>query len=485
MTKKVILIFTLLIVFTISSFAQTPDRKWAIGLHGGAQQYSGDFGNGFYKFDQAFYAFGGISIARNLGQHFDVELNASYGDIGHVESAQNNFLFTMTQFNLNAKYNFFKPESVKLRPFVFLGLGYLHLKDKRSDRVLDNFQLPDAGLGVTYSITPAISIVFKETFIFSDYDNIEFERGGLKDSYLQHSLGVVFSLGKAKDDDGDGIPNKLDKCPQQAGELKFNGCPDSDGDGIADMNDKCPNTSGLETFGGCPDSDGDGIQDSEDSCPNVKGLEKFAGCPDTDGDGIQDSEDKCPRVKGLAKFAGCPDTDGDGIQDSEDRCPRVKGVRSLRGCPDSDGDGIADKDDLCPKVAGVRSNRGCPEVKKEEKQILEKALHGIKFKSGKDIIARSSFGILDNVVAIMQNNPSYNLKIAGHTDSQGKDEMNLDLSKRRALAVKNYLINKGVSASRLSSEGYGETMPIDDNSTAAGRAQNRRVELTVVFETIK
>ncbi len=482
MNKKFILLLTLAIATVFSSFAQTPERKWGVGLYGGAQQYAGDLGNGFFKFDQALYAFGGLSVARSFGEHFDLELNGTYGEIGHFDKQQNNFRFKMTQINLNAKYTFFRYDKVKFRPFVFAGLGYLNFSDVHSDRTLDNWVLPDAGLGLTYHVSPVISIVLKETFIYSDYDNVDLKAGGYKDAYLQHSLGVVFNLGKPKDDDGDGIPNKLDKCPNEAGELLFNGCPDTDGDGIADIEDKCPSVKGLKEFGGCPDTDGDGIQDSEDKCPKVKGLAKFNGCPDTDGDGIQDSEDKCPKVKGLAKFNGCPDTDGDGIADAADRCPKVKGLKSLQGCPDKDGDGIADKDDLCPNVAGIKANKGCPEVKKEEKKILEKALHGIKFKSAKAIITPSSYPILNNVVDIMKNNPSYNLKIEGHTDSQGKDEMNLNLSKKRALAVKNYLIKKGVSASRLSSEGYGETRPIADNKTSAGRAQNRRVELTVVFK---
>ena len=112
---------------------------------------------------------------------------------------------------------------------------------------------------------------------------------------------------------------------------------------------------------------------------------------------------------------------------------------------------------------------------------MEKALHGIKFQSGKDIITKSSYPILNNVVSILKKNPKYNLKIEGYTDSQGDDNMNLELSKKRAKAVKNYLIDKGITETRLSSMGFGETKPIANNKTSKGRAENRRVELTIVF----
>ena len=201
----------------------------------------------------------------------------------------------------------------------------------------------------------------------------------------------------------------------------------------------------------------------------------------TYGDGVADKDDRCPSQAGPAELEGCPDSDGDGIADRDDRCPEAAGNQALAGCPDEDGDGIADLDDKCPDEAGIAQNKGCPEVKEETKKILEQALTGVQFQSGKDVITRSSYEILNNVVSIMQDNPSYNLRIEGHTDAQGKDDFNLELSKKRAAAVKKHLTDKGVDASRLTSEGYGETKPIEDNDTAAGRAKNRRVELTVVF----
>lgn len=202
---------------------------------------------------------------------------------------------------------------------------------------------------------------------------------------------------------------------------------------------------------------------------------------DADGDGIPDKDDRCPDVAGLASLDGCPDRDGDGIADAMDACPDVAGPAEMQGCPDTDGDGIPDNLDRCPTVKGVASMQGCPEVNDKTKKLFEKALTGVQFESGKSILKQSSYVILDQVVDVMKENPTYNLEIHGYTDSQGDDALNQKLSEDRAAAVRTYLIGKDVSGDRLRSFGHGETMPIADNKTAAGRAANRRVEFKVTF----
>ncbi|MBL0103582.1 MAG: OmpA family protein [Bacteroidetes bacterium] len=270
-------------------------------------------------------------------------------------------------------------------------------------------------------------------------------------------------------------------CPTVFGLAALKGCPDKDGDGITDNEDACPDTKGLAAFKGCPDSDGDGIADKDDACPNDKGTAATNGCPDRDEDGIADKDDDCPDTKGLATFKGCPDSDGDGSADKNDACPTEKGTAATKGCPDRDGDGVADKDDKCPDVKGLASNNGCPAIdESKKKEVLEKisfAAKNIQFETGKDVIKQVSFSRLDTVVSIMKTYPSTSWSIEGHTDNVGKADKNLELSKRRAAAVKQYFISKGIDASRLSSEGFGDAKPAADNKTAAGRATNRRVEI--------
>ncbi len=231
------------------------------------------------------------------------------------------------------------------------------------------------------------------------------------------------------------------------------------------------------------DRDGDGVLDTFDRCPDTPGLASLQGCPDRDGDGIADIDDKCPDVAGVARFQGCPipDTDGDGINDEVDKCPTVPGLARYQGCPipDTDGDGVNDEDDKCINDKGPASNFGCPVISEEIIKRIKIAAQNIFFETAKSTLLARSFPKLNDVVSILKDNPSFKVQIDGHTDSQGSDEYNHTLSHDRAASVKAYLVSKGIDESRLSSTGYGETKPVEDNKTAVGRAQNRRVEMTL------
>ena len=294
----------------------------------------------------------------------------------------------------------------------------------------------------------------------------------------------VWAFKGCPDTDGDGIKDVEDLCPETPGLAEFQGCPDRDGDKIPDKDDACPDLAGLAAFRGCPDTDEDGIIDPNDSCPTVKGLPAFNGCPDRDGDGIQDSEDACPDLPGPLAYQGCPDTDNDGLFDNVDKCPTIYGSKENEGCPwpDTDGDGLYDKDDDCPTIPGVIENRGCPKIAKEEQEILNTAFENLEFQSGKAVILATSFKSLDDLAALLIKKPEWKLQIAGHTDSKGDPKKNMKLSKDRAESVKKYLTEKGVDASRLKAEWYGQTKPIATNATPEGRQKNRRVEMNVIFQ---
>nr|WP_294862395.1 DUF5723 family protein [uncultured Fluviicola sp.] len=294
----------------------------------------------------------------------------------------------------------------------------------------------------------------------------------------------VWAFKGCPDTDGDGIKDVEDLCPETPGLAEFQGCPDRDGDKIPDKDDACPDLAGLAAYRGCPDTDEDGIIDPNDSCPTVKGLPAFNGCPDRDGDGVQDSEDDCPDLPGPLANQGCPDTDNDGLFDNVDKCPTVYGSKENDGCPwpDTDGDGLYDKDDACPTVPGPVENRGCPKIAQEEQEILNTAFENLEFQSGKAIILATSFKSLDDLAALLIKKPEWKLQIAGHTDNKGDAKKNMTLSKNRAEAVKKYLASKGVDATRLKPEWYGQTKPIATNATPEGRQKNRRVEMNVLFE---
>lgn len=288
------------------------------------------------------------------------------------------------------------------------------------------------------------------------------------------------------DKDGDKIPDKDDLCPELAGDIKFKGCPDRDNDSIIDPEDDCPDTPGIIAFRGCPDTDGDGIKDDEDACPEVPGPLVNQGCPDTDKDGLFDFLDDCPEIYGPKENKGCPypDTDNDGLLDKDDDCPNLAGPIINKGCPyqDTDKDGVLDKDDDCPNTAGPVSNKGCPVIEKEVEEILKLAFDNLEFETGKDIIKEGSLPSLTELAGVLTKKPTWGLQISGHTDNVGDDQKNMILSKKRAEAVKNFMISQGIDASRLNVLYFGETMPIATNDTPEGRQKNRRVEMKIIFK---
>jgi outer membrane protein OmpA-like peptidoglycan-associated protein len=244
--------------------------------------------------------------------------------------------------------------------------------------------------------------------------------------------------------------------------------------------------AGPKKMNGCPDQDDDGIADKDDNCPTVAGLRENKGCPfiDSDGDGIIDEADYCPALKGPVDNHGCPypDTDNDSIPDKDDDCPSIPGSAVFQGCPDTDGDGISDKYDQCPTIPGIAQNNGCPEIKKEEQAVLKKAFDNLEFETGKSVIKKSSLASLNELAEVMKNRHEFKLSLSGHTDNVGKPASNLTLSKNRTMAVKNFLVKKGVESGRIKTEWFGQTIPIADNTTPEGRQKNRRVEMKIVFE---
>ncbi|MBX7100524.1 MAG: OmpA family protein [Myxococcaceae bacterium] len=289
---------------------------------------------------------------------------------------------------------------------------------------------------------------------------------------------------------------------------------DRDGDGIIDSADGCidepEDKDGFEDTDGCPDPDNDKdtILDVVDKCPlqpeTVNGYQDADGCPDaipdTDGDGLADDVDKCPKAPedkdGFEDADGCPDPDNDqdGIPDVKDKCPDSPedkdGFEDDDGCPDPDNDkdGIPDVKDKCPDqpetINGVEDEDGCPDqgatkVKLEGNKIV--ILDKVYFATNKDVILERSFNLLTQVASTLKAHGELKkIRVEGHTDSQGNDAANLDLSQRRANSVVRFLVERGIEADRLLSVGYGENKPVADNKTAAGREMNRRVEFVIV-----
>ena len=460
----VIALFTLVTVNNVS--AQDSNNPWAVtvGINAvdvssgvsftnGLKDFFGtgidDVNDGYMQDWNILPTISRITAERYLNDGFTLQLAGSLNRITHVAS-ENDADIVHTSFDANLKYGLdgliakiFGNSTQYFSPFVYLGGGYTSL-DSEGEGMFNY------GFGINFWLSETVGLVYQTGTKESFKDIVP--------SHFQHSLGVVVKFG-GTDTDGDGIYDKYDSCPEVAGLKEFNGCPDSDGDGIIDGEDACPSVAGLATLNGCPDADADGIADKDDMCPNAKGTKANNGCPDTDGDGIVDKDDKCATVAGPKANGGCP-------------------------WPDTDGDGVLDKDDNCKNEVGPASNNGCPEpvfTKVAEKEMGEFA-KTILFKSGKSTFLPTVSDKLDGIVKIMQEFSKATFVIEGHSDSTGRAESNQSLSAKRAAAVKDYLVQNGVDASRLDSKGFGEGNPIDSNKTRAGRANNRRVEINVTNE---
>ncbi|HEY3176362.1 MAG TPA: OmpA family protein [Candidatus Polarisedimenticolia bacterium] len=369
--------------------------------------------------------------------------------------------FTATR--LNMLYNF--REGSSCQPFVTAGLGS-ETADFR--RVGDTTDLGvNVGGGARWFFTERFGLRGDARYISVNAGGGIGERQG----NYEATVGVLWALGgeRAPDADNDGVPDSKDKCPGTpvGAKVDGNGCPvDSDGDGVYDGLDKCGGTpKGWPVdASGCPrDSDLDGVVDGEDACPDSpRGAQVDArGCTtDVDGDGVFDGLDRCADTPRGAKVDayGCPlDEDHDGVFDGLDQCPGTRHGAKV----DAVGCEIIEK---------------APPLFEMDKRTL--VLEGVNFETNKAELTPDSVVVLEKVARSLKDWPEVRVEVGGHTDSSGASGYNMDLSRRRAEAVKAYLEAKGIDASRLTAKGYGESRPTADNKTAAGKAKNRRVELT-------
>lgn len=376
------------------------------------------------KFDRFDYT-GGVELnyVRHLGKMLNVAVPLKIGKAYLPIDDQGNVRDAELIASLDAllQLKFTKPAST-FYPYLLAGAGLM--TETNNDWAM-NPEFP-VGLGLNVKVFPNVYLSAETQYRFGLNENR---------NQLQHALGIWMVLGGKTDE-------KI------------------------------------------TDRDNDGVKDSKDQCPDEPGPAELMGCPDSDGDGIADKFDACPNEAGKAALAGCPDRDGDNVPDHQDRCPDEPGKIELQGCPekDSDGDGVADENDRCPDEPGTVANKGCPELKPEEKAVLEFAKTAIQFETGSAKLLPSSNQTLDDIVQIMKNNPGQKLRISGHTDSIGEADENQKLSERRAKTCFDYLVAKGIPATRMSHAGFGESNPIATNLYSAGREKNRRVEFEMYVE---
>ncbi len=410
---------------------------------------------------------------------------------------------------LQGYFRFF-PNSA-LSPYVRVGGGMMLY----SRKTVGGAPAPDDQQHTAYVIPVGLGI---EAFTSSNFaidvdlgatnfsDALDLRENGSPDGSPSLKVGFHWFPGRsdADDDDNDGLTNGQER---RLGTDPLN--PDTDGDGLSDGDEvRKYHTNPLRA-----DTDGDGLTDGEEVLKYHTDPTKY----DTDGDGLSDGDEVLKYHTDPLK----PDTDGDGLTDGDevlryhtdplkvdtdgdglsDR-DEVKVYHTDPLNPDSDGDGIVDGEEVMKYhtdplkadtdggglIDGAEIIRGTNPLDPKDDVlkdtiILERGkavvLQGIKFLSASATLTRDSENMMERAYAALLTNSDLKVEVAGYTDDVGSRISNEQLSLRRADTVRSWLIAKGIPASRLTAKGYGLRDPIAPNSTAEGRAQNRRIEFHV------
>ncbi len=438
-------------------------RTWTLGLNGGVSipsvitGGSNDFGDNVKFGDNKIGAYYGLSLRKQFGHVFGLEVNGYRGHVNASDKAPSpgklapgfgltpgtyyKSVQTQVQYDVNLSgyfnlatidflnrtnaVNFYGKVGYGLlayNPVLFTGSDLdgteQNNKGKYGDAGDNNDYIRQAyipvGVGVKFKLSDRVAFDLGYDAKFIDGDNFDgvYAKGTSKDKFSVVRAGLEFSLGaKSKPD-----LNWVNPIAMMYDELKD-----------PTLRQEVEALKGRVT----------NVEQA------VEDLKK-----DSDGDGVADHLDKCPNSPAGAKVdgSGCElDTDGDGVPDWKDKCPLEKGTEELNGCPEM---GSA-------TMAGVNS---------------------IQFEYNSSVLRTSSYSTLDKVSSTLRANKTGGLQLDGHASAEGTEAYNIQLSLDRANAVKTYLVNSGVDAKRVSTKGYGETRPIASNTTEEGRVANRRVE---------
>ena len=516
-----------LMLGSFSATAQLKTAKVALGVNGGGTLENTDYN----KLDnEAGFMVGGFIRHSIYGP---LEGQASFA-IGEVKRARDNFYKdNIMSGDYRLLFRLFSLEAFS--PYIYGGGGGLYFEVKEPPAVPSPGAISDSvvifvpvGLGFQLKLVSQLSLDVSAGYNFITTDKFnQIVAGDSDDGYFSAVAGLTFTgAGGDADSDKDGLTNKEEKRFKTD---KKN--PDTDGDGLNDGEElyqyrthpikRDTDEDGVDdpdevlVYNTNPrkaDTDGDGLSDADEiytykTDPNKK---------DSDGDGISDRDEVLvaktdPNSKDsdrdgiedyieVSRYRTNPanaDSDSDGLSDGEEVLTHQ--TDPLKA--DSDDDGLSDKEELLvyetdPNRAdsddggipdGEEVDRGTDPNNADDDDVLkvgevgEKVvLDGILFPSGSASITSQSIPILEKAYQTLAAYPDMEVEIHGYTDNTGSRQGNLLISKRRADAVRDFLIRRGIAPGRITARGFGPDNPVAPNNTGAGRALNRRIEFVRV-----
>ena len=395
--KKIITLTLGLLLSMNLVFAQTEDHKWAIGLHAGKNEHSGDLGNSIFAFDKAIYGFGGVTINRYISPSFNLALEGTRGRYGRWVDWEDNFKGDKNDISLMAGYKlnngYILPADSWFAPMIIAGPGIAfyqevdHAPGKIDDEGID--LLLSYGLALRFQLYPRIAIELQSKFSHTNDNDRDLYYGDERDFIAQHSFGLIVGLGRR-----DRVEEPVE---------------------IID----------------------------EDEAERLREEEEAR----------RRAEEEQRRLE-------------EELEREEERRRQEELARQR-----------AEEERL-----RLEEERRQEEAVQEVVDALDPDVAYVLFTVDGTEIRPAYHNVMEMVYQIMREHPDLRLKIHGHTDSTGTMEYNRGLAERRAQSAKDYLVNKGISANRIITEGYGEGSPRASNETEEGRRQNRRVMFEPVFD---
>ena len=455
-----------LLLFCTNSFSQYNENKWIIsasfdavdlyptGIKTDAPYYpqGGIFEDLFNVSDH--WNFGGpsVSISKLIykGLYFGTEL--SINKIKKIEG-QDNFDYTFYGGQVFLKKTFYSTK--KARPFLKLGYGISGI-----DRGLFGDTIPFSQY-FSKTLSPGFGVHFRITnnfgFEISSSFNKAIDFGGI--THLRHKAAIYIGIGD-RDRDGDGIINRKDKCPKIPGLPEFNGCPDNDGDGIPDLEDKCPNEPGVKLNNGCPEKD-EALDENNLISDKNKELQ-LGVVSSTFSKNTTNTKEESGNQEVLAE-----------------------------------NNSMSNKNkELQLEVVSSAFSKNTTNTKQESNNQISKDISNIPFLINKKldenriiyfpagsikILGKKNLVKLRGIIKLITNQKDLKVLLEGHSSDDGDSLSNLELSRDRAIIIKQTLIDLGTDPDRIKINALGEEEPIFDNKSTNGDRFNRSV-LIILYQ---